>query len=295
MTKFLNRVLVAALIVSLVLNGVIILKFNNVSEDVGRNYEKLNYLERSVNNMSSDLTRLASKQDWVSSKEYKILEIDKDYKNVKILIYGNLKELENNAKLYLLYGKVNKDDQEEIEWVKTSLNISYGLKFSKTLVLPYKENYKFKLLAEGPSKLRSEDLLYAFFKEELESRIYTHIFANNNSKDKESTTLDINIDNNFKGQDKLKIKNIKVNTYNDSGLYSTMDVYKEGKIIISDNIIDIPIKVDQDKEINEEETNIQRLNYNVKIKKDTKEKSKLRFEIVIEDYMGEQFKEEYSN
>jgi hypothetical protein len=140
------------------------LNFTNVSEDVGRNYEKLNYLERSVNNMSSDLTKLASKQDWISSKEYKILEIDKDYKNVKILIYGNLKELENNAKLYLLYGKVKKDEKEDIEWIKTPLSISYGLKFTKTLLLPYKEDYKFKLLAEGPSKLRSEDLLHAFLK-----------------------------------------------------------------------------------------------------------------------------------
>ncbi len=291
MTKFLNRVLVVALIVSLVLNGVIILKFNNVSEDVGRNYEKLNYLERSVNNMSSDLTKLASKQDWISSKEYKILEIDKDYKNVKILIYGNLKELENNAKLYLLYGKVKKDEKEDIEWIKTPLSISYGLKFTKTLLLPYKEDYKFKLLAEGPSKLRSEDLLHAFFKEELESRIYTHVFANENSKD--NTTLDISIDNNFKGQDKLKIKNIKVNAYNDKGSYSTTEVYKEGKVVVSDNVIDIPIEVNEDKEIHEEDTNIQRLNYNVKIKKDSKEKAKLRFEVVIEDYMEEQFKEEY--
>lgn len=291
MTKFLNRVLVVALIVSLVLNGVIILKFNNVSEDVGRNYEKLNYLERSVNNMSSDLTKLASKQDWISSKEYKILEIDKDYKNVKILIYGNLKELENNAKLYLLYGKVKKDEKEDIEWIKTPLSISYGLKFTKTLLLPYKEDYKFKLLAEGPSKLRSEDLLHAFFKEELESRIYTHVFANENSKD--NTTLDISIDNNFKGQDKLKIKNIKVNAYNDKGLYSTTEVYKEGKSVVSDNVIDIPIEVNEDKEIHEEDNNIQRLNYNVKIKKDSKEKAKLRFEVVIEDYMEEQFKEEY--
>lgn len=293
MTKFLNRVLVVALIVSLVLNGVIILKFNNVSEDVGRNYEKLNYLERSVNNMSSDLTKLASKQDWISSKEYKILEIDKEYKNVKILIYGNLKELENNAKLYLLYGKVKKDEQENIEWIKTPLSISYGLKFTKTLVLPYKEDYKFKLLAEGPSKLRSEDLLHAFFKEELESRIYTHVFANNNSKD--NTTLDINIDNNFKGQDKLKIKGIKVNVYNDKGLHSTTEVYKEGKIVISDNVIDIPIENNKDKETNEDDNNIQKLNYNVKIKKDSKEKAKLRFEVVIEDYMGMQFKEEYQD
>jgi hypothetical protein len=294
MTKWLNRVLVAALIVSLVLNGIIILKFNNVSEDVGRNYEKLNYLERSVNNMSSDINRLASKQDWVSSKEYKILEIDKDYKNVKILIYGNLKELENNAKLYLLYGKVEKDNTEEIEWIKTPLSISYGLKFSKTLVLPYKENYKFKLLAEGPSKLRSEDLLYAFFKEELESRIYTHII-DNGSKDKETTTLDININNNFKGQDKLKIKNININVYNEDNIYSTTEVYKDGQVIISDNIVDIPIKNEEGKEISEEDINVQRLNYNVKVKKDTKEKSKLRFEVIIEDYMGEQFKEEYSN
>lgn len=295
MTKWLNKVLVVALIISLVLNGIIILKFNNVSEDVSRNYEKLNYLERSVNNMSSDINRLASKQDWVNNKEYKILEIDKDYKNVKILIYGNLKELENNARLYLLYGKVEKDNTEDIEWIKTSLSISYGLKFSKTLVLPYKENYKFKLLAEGPSKLKSEDLLYAFFKEELKSRIYTHVIDNGGSKDKETTTLDINIDNNFKGQDKLKIKNIIVNVHNANGVYSTTEVYKDGHVVISDNVVDVPIKNEQSKEINEEDINIERLNYNVKVKKDTKEKSNLRFEVIIEDYMGEQFKEEYSN
>jgi len=195
MNKIWDKILVLFLVISLALNAIIILRFNNVTEDISRNFSKLNYLERSINELSSDLNKIGSKQDWVTSKNYKILEIDKDYKNATIMIYGNLKELENNSMVYLLYGKINEESPEEIEWKKVPLNISYGLRFSKKIKLPYRENYRFKILAQGPSKSRSEELLYIFFKDEIENRIYTHIFESGSSKDKEIISLEMNINN----------------------------------------------------------------------------------------------------
>ncbi|MGY0373879.1 hypothetical protein [Clostridium sp. JNZ J1-5] len=293
MNKWWNKLLAFLLLISLVLNGIIILRFNNVTEDVGRNYEKLNYLERSVSNLSSDLNKVASKQDWVSSKDYKILEIDKDYKNVQIMIYGNLKELENNAKVYLLYGKIKKDSPEDIEWIKVPINVSYGLKFSKKLELPYKENYKFKILAEGQSKLRSEDLLYAYFKEELENRVFTHVFSNESSKD--SLKLDININNNYKAQDKLKIKDVKVNVYVDNNLNKSIQVYSNGKVVENKSIMEVKERSNSEDSVEDQDTNIEKLNYSIKIKKDFKETSNVKYEVVIEDYIGEKFKEEHAS
>lgn len=295
MGKIWNRILGAFLIVSLVLNVIIILRFNNVTEDISRNFSKLNYLERSINELSSDLDKIGSKQDWVTSKDYKILEIDKDYKNATIMIYGNLKELENNSSVYLLYGKINKDSPEDIEWKKVPLSISYGLRFTKKLELPYRENYRFKILAQGPSKLRSEELLYIFFKDEMENRIYTHIFESGSSKDKENISFDININNNYKGQEKFKIKNIKIDVYTDNNLSKTVPIYTDGKLIKSDFISEIHIRDKNNNLVDIDDGDMQRLSYNVRVKKDFKENNSTRYEIVIEDYMGEKFKEEYTD
>lgn len=295
MGKVWNKILGLFLAVSLVLNVIIILRFNNVTEDISRNFSKLNYLERSINELSSDLDKIGSKQDWVTSKDYKILEIDKDYKNATIMIYGNLKELENNSSVYLLYGKINKDSPEDIEWNKVPLSISYGLRFTKKLELPYRENYRFKILAQGPSKLRSEELLYIFFKDEMENRIYTHIFESGSSKDKESISFDININNNYKGQEKFKIKNIKINAYTDNSLSKTVPIYTEGKIINNDFISEIPMRDKSNNLVATDDGDMQRLSYNVRVKKDFKENNSTKYEIVIEDYMGEKFKEEYTD
>lgn len=288
MNKILNRIIVLLLIISLGINLVTVLRINNATEDIGRNYEKLNYIERNVGNLSEDLNKLYSKQEWVSSKSYKILEISKDYKNVKITLQGSLKELENNSSVYLLYGKVKEDSSEDIEWIKTPLNISYGLKFSKKLELSYKENYKFKILVEGPSKVKSEDLLYAFFKEELENRIFTHIFTNDSAKD--IIKLNINIKNSYKGENKLKIKDIKINVYNEKDINKTIQIYSGGKLIENNDITEIVTESGNESK-NEEakDLNIEELNYNINVKKEFKTNEDVKYEVIIEDFMGEKF------
>jgi hypothetical protein len=295
MNKVWDKILALFLVISLVLNVIILLRFNNVTEDISRNFSKLNYLERSISDLSSDLNKIGSKQDWVTSKDYKILEIDKDYKNATIMIYGNLKELENSSSVYLLYGKVNEESPEEIEWKKVPLSISYGLRFSKKIELPYRENYRFKILAQGPSKSRSEELLYIFFKDEMENRIYTHIFESGSSKDKESISLDVNIDNNYKGQEKFKVKDIKINVYTDKKLEKTVPIYTNGEVVKSDLISKIDMQDKNNNSVATDDGDIEKLSYNVKIKKDFKEIDNTKYEVVIQDYMGEEFKEEYTD
>ncbi|WP_242947232.1 hypothetical protein [Clostridium haemolyticum] len=203
MNKGLNKIIGIFLVVFLIANVITVIRFNNITEDINRNFNKLNYLEKNIDELSENINKINSRQDWITSKDYKVLELDKDYKNITIMIYGNLKELENNSKMYLLYGKVGKTSSDEIEWNKVSLSVSYGLKFSKTLKLPYNEDYRFKVLAESPTKSRSEELLYVYFKNEIKNRISTHIFENTNANDKDYTRLDVNIDNNYKSQKKI--------------------------------------------------------------------------------------------
>jgi len=263
------------------------LRFNNVTEDIGRNYEELNHLKMDVDNLSKDLNKLSEKQDWVSNKECRILEISQDYKNAKIMIQGSLKELDNNSDVYLLYGKATNDSTDDIKWIKTRLNISYGLGFSKKLDLPYQENYKFKILEEGSNKLRSEELLYISFKEEVENRITAQVFSN--SKTKDFVTLNLNINNDYKGLEKLKVKNIKVNIYNENNIVKTVLIYSNGKLVEDNNEVKINISNAYNDSDKNKYLNLERLNYSIKIKDGIKDNTNLKYETEIEDYMGKKF------
>lgn len=288
-----SKLVVLFLIISLGLNVITVLRFNNITEDINRNFIKLNYLERNISELSSDLNKVGSKQDWVTNKDYEILQIDKDYKNVTIMVHGTLKELENNSDVYLLYGKVSNKTDKEIEWNRVPLTISYGLKFAKKIELSYKENYIFKILAEGQSKSKSEELLYVFFKDDIENRIYTHMFSSESSKN--NVDLNINIKNNYKGQEKFKIKNVDINIYTNNTLSKTVPIYKNGSLVKSNSIIEIPIYDRNNNLATTDDGGIEKLSYNVNIKRDFKEDSNTKLELVIEDYIGEEFKEEYSD
>ncbi|AYF53975.1 hypothetical protein G8S49_12715 [Clostridium botulinum C] len=293
MNKGLNKIIGIFLVVFLIANVITVIRFNNITEDINRNFNKLNYLEKNIDELSENINKINSRQDWITSKDYKVLELDKDYKNITIMIYGNLKELENNSKMYLLYGKVGKTSSDEIEWNKVSLSVSYGLKFSKTLKLPYNEDYRFKVLAESPTKSRSEELLYVYFKNEIKNRISTHIFENTNANDKDYTRLDVNIDNNYKSQKKFKVKNILINVYKNNKIEDNIKIYEDGKSVKNSDIKEIPNYDKNNNLIDNDDGKIEKLNYNVKIKNDDKEVPKKKFEIVIEDYMGQKFIEEY--
>lgn len=271
------------------------IRFNNITEDVNRNYSKLNYLDRNIDDLSKNLNDIGLNQQWVINKNYKILNIDKNYKNATIMIFGSLKELENNSKIYLLYTKLNKTNNEDTEWIKKPLEVYYGLKFKKKLVLPYKENYKFKILAEGPNKSKSEELLNIFFKNEMENRIYTHIFANKISKYDNNFSLDISIDNNYKGEKRFKIKNIKINVYNDNQISNTISVYENGSTIRSSLITELPIYDKNNELVDMDDGDIEKLNFSVKIKsrKEFKESNNVKFEVILYDYMGERYKRQY--
>lgn len=285
MNKIISKAFVGIiLILLLVLNLVIMLRFNNVTEDIGRNYEELNHLKSDIDNLSKDLNKLSEKQDWVSNKEYKILEISEDYKNVKIMIQGSLKELDNNSDVYLLYGKATDDSTDDIKWIKTRLNISYGLGFSKKLDLPYQENYKFKILEEGSDRLRSEELFYVSFKEDVENRITSHVFSN--SKTKDFITLNLNVNNDYKGFEKLKVKNIKINIYNEKDIVKSVLIYSNGKLVEDNGELYINTSTSYNDSDKNKYLNIEKLNYNIKIKNDIKNVTNLKFETQIEDYMG---------
>lgn len=275
------------LILLLVLNLVIMLRFNNVTEDIGRNYEELNHLKSDIDNLSKDLNKLSEKQDWVSNKEYKILEISEDYKNVKIMVQGSLKELDNNSDVYLLYGKATDDSTDDIKWIKTRLNISYGLGFSKNLDLPYQENYKFKILEEGSDRLRSEELFYVSFKEDVENRITSHVFSNRKIKD--FITVNLNVNNDYKGFEKLKVKNIKINIYNEKDIVKSVLIYSNGKLVEDNSELNINTSTSYNDSDKNKYLNIEKLNYNIKIKDDIKNVTNLKFETEIEDYMGKKF------
>ncbi|KOA19449.1 hypothetical protein CLHOM_20570 [Clostridium homopropionicum DSM 5847] len=288
MNKIISKAFVGIiLILLLILNLVIMLRFNNVTEDIGRNYEELNHLKRDIDNLSKDLNKLSEKQDWVNNKEYKIIEISDDYKTVKIMIQGSLKELDNNSDVYLLYGKAADDSTDDIKWIKTHLSISYGLGFSKKLDLPYQENYKFKILEEGSNRLRSEELFYISFKEDVENRMTTHVFSN--SKTKDFITLNLNINNDYKGLEKLKVKNIKINIYNGKDIAKTVLIYSNGKLVEDNNELNINTSTAYSDSDKNKYFNIERLNYNIKIKDDIKNDTNLKFETEIEDYMGKKF------
>ncbi|KEH86449.1 hypothetical protein Z965_08125 [Clostridium novyi A str. BKT29909] len=293
MNKKISKIIGIFLGVFIIFNIITVIRFNNITEDINRNFNKLNYLERSIDELSENVNKINSKQDWITNKDYKVLELDKDYKNITIMIYGNLKELENNSKLYLLYGNVGKTTSDEIEWNKVPLDISYGLKFSKTLKLPYNEDYRFKILAEGPVRSRSEELLYVYFKNEIKNRISTHIFENTNADDKDNVRLDVNIDNNYKSQEKFKVRNILVNVYSNNTLKDTINIYSQGKSLKNNNTKEIPIYDKNNNLVEKDDGKTEKLNYNLKIKKDENNAINNRFEIVIEDYMGEKFTEEY--
>lgn len=290
--KIWSSLLVIFLGISIMLNVIILLRFNNITEDVNRNFSKLNYLERNIGELSSDLEEIRAKQDWVSSKDYSILKVDEDYKNATILLHGSLKELDNDSNVYLLYGKINEKSPEDIEWNKVPLQISYGLKFAKKIKLPYKENYKFKILAQGSTRTISEDLFYIYFKDEMKNRISTLIFESGSSKDKHNTILDINIDNNYKGNEKFKVKSIKLNVYTDNKIVKTVSIYENGKVIEDDNISEIPTS-DNNGLMSKDDGNNERLYYNVVIKNDFNKNSSTKYEVVIQDYFGEEYKEEY--
>lgn len=290
--KIWSGLLVILLGISIMLNVIILLRFNNITEDVNRNFSKLNYLERNIEDLSSDLGEIRAKQDWVSSKDYSILKVDEDYKNVTILIQGTLKELDNDSSVYLLYGKVNETSKEDIEWNKVPLQISYGLKFAKKIKLPYKENYKFKILAQGSARTISEDLLNIYFKDEMKNRISTHIFESGSSRDKHNTNLHINIDNDYRGHEKFKVKSIKVNVYNDNKIVKTVSIYENGKVIEDDNISQI-YPSDNENLISKDDGNNEGLYYNVVIKNDFNKNDSTKYEVIIQDYLGEEFKEEY--
>lgn len=298
MNKLSNKILIGFLVIFLALDAIILIKFNNITEDVNRNFNKLSYLEKNIDEISDNLNKIGSKQDWIINKDYKILEIDKDYKNVRVMVYGNLNELENNSKLYLLYGKVGKVSIEDIKWIKVPLNVSYGLRFSKELKLPYKDDYRFKILSEGPTKVKSEELLYVFLKNDIKNRLNIHIFEDTNSSDKDTVSLNVNIENDYKAQEKFKIKNVIVNVYSDNKLHEAINIYKDGEVIKDSKIKELSIdKKDSNEDkndlINKEENDIEKLSYNVKIKKDLKDNVKRRFEIIIQDYMGEEFIQKY--
>lgn len=298
MNKLSSKILIGFLVMFLVLDAVILIKFNNITEDVNRNFNKLSYLEKNIDEISDNLNKIGSKQDWIINKDYKILEIDKNYKNVTVMVYGNLNELENQSRLYLLYGKVSRVSVEDIKWKKVPLNVSYGLRFSKQLKLPYKEDYRFKILSEGPTKVKSEELLYVFLKNDIKNRLNTHIFEDTNSSDKDTVSLNVNIENNYKAQEKFKVKNIIVNVYFDNKLHQAINVYKDGGLIKDSKIKELHIdrkysNEDKDNLINKQENDIEKLNYNIKIEKDLKDNVKRRFEIIIQDYMGEEFIQKY--
>jgi heme/copper-type cytochrome/quinol oxidase subunit 2 len=194
-------------IIILILSIVMLTKINRISDELtnannslNRLQQSYNYLESKSNTILGKIQEQIDKDKWINTSSYEYLDFTEDKLHYNVKINFSIKELQKDAKLYLLV--TNKDDDNSFQ--KIEVEYKGFLTFVQTIELPLNQNYQIYLASETDSNTTQEHLLDINLKDHFDYRIsdFDYTFKNDNFN------FTIVVDN--YGIPKFKIKTVNI-------------------------------------------------------------------------------------
>ncbi len=258
--------------------GIIILIFLNFRTN--SNLEKMKKdLTRDINdasrlidelrrNINYDINEMMQEQEWIINKDYKILDIDKNFENAKVLINWSLRENYKDAQVSIVYGEKVEGTDDVAEWKKKEATKLNGLNYQVELDLSPKNNYAFIIESDSDEQIKNDNLMDLDLGFRVNNRVYIRESGWGYGPSNKELEWDVTIENDYLGVEGLKVKSIKANIYINDELIETKEIFSE-----------LDIKDDKQKEY---------ITYSQKNIKDDNDKFIVEFD--IEDRLGNIYK-----
>lgn len=282
-----KKILIVFLIIILISNFIMFNEIKKLSNIIASMNNYIYSLDSQINNISSSVNSIRNKDKIIQSQSYDIKNIDDAYKNADVDIKISFNKLSEDAFAYILYRKYkslhNNFVQEsnitdDVEWKKVKLEKIKALNYKANIQLSYDYNYELQLYVEGNEISETERLSSIDLLDKLNLRLdidshFNSIYSNG------KMNYTVEVENNYREDERLKLKSIVNRVYYKDKLIDEIDIMKVGE---KKDFNHIPLE---------------RWNYNGNTSFEPEEDSDLseniHFETIVIDKMGKKYLKEF--
>lgn len=232
-----KKILIALLIILLLSNVIMyneIKKINNIIVNMN-NY--IYSLDSQLNNISSNVNSLRNKEKLIQSQSYDINNIDEAYEKADVNFKITFNKLSEDAIAYVLYRKYKSYNYEFIQdsnitddekWNKVKLEKIEALDYKTQIQLSYDYNYEMQVYVEGDKISETERLSSIDLLNKLNLRLDINSHFNTISSNGTMSYI-VEVENNYRDDDKLKLKSIVSRVYYKDKLIDEIDILEDGE------------------------------------------------------------------
>lgn len=293
-----NRIVYIFIGVLLILNVKLSFDISGVRQEVSNVNMAVQNLGMNVNNIQANVSNsvqsIANEKKWLYNVNYSVTDLSKDFKKVSVALKWNLRELNKDSKVYLLYGVQEEKSGQVSKWNEVLAKDLGNLNYGYQLILPYQNNYQFKVLAKSSKDVICEELTSMNFLSELNDRF--NVIANPTQKTASNNhvtlSYSVSVNNNYRlnlenyttniYDNLLKIKNMTIRILSNNVAKKEIQIIRNGKLIDKNAQYEEPFKHERDMKL-------EQITYNSNIEYDTEVNSIEEIEVIIEDNMGKTY------
>lgn len=292
--KSTEKLLLAGLIVLVITNAVTYSNVKRIKGEISQLrsetsgiFSRISGIESNISNTMQTISR---ENQWIYEQGFEITDISEDFTNATISVRWGFRNLDKDSEVFISYGEKDSSTGSVSKWTELPAVSTGVLSYRNEITLPAKANYKFKIVARNSAGTKSGELADVDLLGFMQNRMHINIMPS--TRDKNGVSYNLSIQNEFKflysmpfdrekiDINRMKIKNVKINIYFDNQLVRDFYVYQDGKALPGYEI-----------RYHDNRGEIETFDFNHDLKLENDMNKGIRFEAIVEDYLGNTYKQ----